>query len=666
MFGTPERDEADEDCSDLEELEDEGDEELAELQHEDGAEVNKPSDEHDLEDDGGAELEELEHEDGAEVYKPSEGQELAQGPAEEEEWADSLPVSPGEDFDPDECAANVSPAGVAEICSSPEKAEIQEDLHAKDRASELRDRLRELKKQMELKREDTQLVPPDLLDRAAEKMKAMPSSEATDACWCVAGPPNELVVHPCADGLQPVNDKKDVIDIEDTAERGPLFRRPSSGDLRALRCDLSNLFEAVETRNPRPPRSSQMVLQDVARPLASFRKDSEASVEPPPPEPSAPCQKGSSQPCAEPCVASKTDPVAKPFEACDKADYMVSQNDSKPSRASPNPEPCVAPQKVSTPKPKQCVSKKAGVEPVVDKAPQNDSKPSVASENPKPCVASAPKPKPCVSKKAPVEPILEKDLFPKASSEDAGEGAKEIPEVPESFTRLQQRGLRKAQVAAQRKRKHAEENESGSEKPDAEEAEPRGRGCGRGARGRGGRGRGGRGSRDEDAGRSRSPKVLKRPAAKQQVIPKAKAVAKEKKPKTGKALSARSAAVDGESGGGDVMQEKLKLVLQGLPLLRAQAAEKMQSHPDYHSRDLLPIPTERRAGLKAIVGCTKLCSKKDACITRTFDNCDNFKLEPYWTRSHCGIRYVPGNKHVLVVTYAAMTVNIAYCNLVAT
>ena len=147
MFGTPERDEADEDCSDLEDLEDEGDEELAELQHEDGAEVNKPSDKQDLEDDGGAELEELEHEDGAEVYKPSEGQELAQGPAEEEEeWADSLPVSPGEDFDPDECAANVSPAGVAEICSSPEKAETQEDLHAKDRASELRDRLRELKK----------------------------------------------------------------------------------------------------------------------------------------------------------------------------------------------------------------------------------------------------------------------------------------------------------------------------------------------------------------------------------------------------------------------------------------------------------------------------------------------------------------------------------------
>ncbi|CAE7351974.1 unnamed protein product, partial [Symbiodinium sp. CCMP2456] len=136
MFGVPERGGAGEEASHLEE----GDEEELE----------------ELEDENGVEFEEPQGEDGVELDpegdKPSEGQDLAEGPAEPAE----------EDFDPDAYADKVSPAGVAEICSSPEVAETKEDatkedVDAKDRTSELRDRLRELKKKMVLKREDTQL-----------------------------------------------------------------------------------------------------------------------------------------------------------------------------------------------------------------------------------------------------------------------------------------------------------------------------------------------------------------------------------------------------------------------------------------------------------------------------------------------------------------------------
>ena len=69
--------------------------------------------------------------------------------------------------------------------------------------------------------------------------------------------------------------------------------------------------------------------------------------------------------------------------------------------------------------------------------------------------------------------------------------------------------------------------------------------------------------------------------------------------------------------------------------------------------------------LEYLARCSTSLSVDGALWPRTFDNCANFKLEPYWTRSHCGIRYVPLQKHILVVTYAAMTVNIAYCNHVA-
>ena len=126
----------------------------------------------------------------------------------------------------------------------------------------------------------------------------------------------------------------------------------------------------------------------------------------------------------------------------------------------------------------------------------------------------------------PVE-VSQKDPLPELSDGDAAGSAADIPDVPDSFTRAQQRKLRKDKVAAQRKRKHGEdEPEEAAGEWDEEEPEP----CGRGrARGRGrGRGRGrsrGRGGVVEDDGdkplrslsRSRSPVVMKRPAAKGQV-----------------------------------------------------------------------------------------------------------------------------------------------------
>ena len=80
-------------------------------------------------------------------------------------------------MDPLEWATQRSPAVVAEVVSSPEVAQSRQDL-AKE---QLQERLRALKQQMQLKREDTQLVPPDVLDQAAERLKALPSSEASDA-----------------------------------------------------------------------------------------------------------------------------------------------------------------------------------------------------------------------------------------------------------------------------------------------------------------------------------------------------------------------------------------------------------------------------------------------------------------------------------------------------
>ena len=92
-----------------------------------------------------------------------------------------------ENFDPVEYADKLPPAGVAEICSSPEVAaassshETPEAVDATDKKSQLQERLRELKQQMVLKRQETRVVPATLLDQAAEKLRAMPSSEVHES-----------------------------------------------------------------------------------------------------------------------------------------------------------------------------------------------------------------------------------------------------------------------------------------------------------------------------------------------------------------------------------------------------------------------------------------------------------------------------------------------------
>ena len=96
-----------------------------------------------------------------------------------------------ENFDPVEYADKLPPAGVAEICSSPEVAaevaaassshETREAVDATDKKSQLQERLRELKQQMVLKRQETRVVPATLLDQAAEKLRAMPSSEVHES-----------------------------------------------------------------------------------------------------------------------------------------------------------------------------------------------------------------------------------------------------------------------------------------------------------------------------------------------------------------------------------------------------------------------------------------------------------------------------------------------------
>ncbi|CAE7615925.1 unnamed protein product [Symbiodinium sp. CCMP2592] len=114
---------------------------------------------------------------GEDAEEEAEGQE----PADEE--LEPLPESPGPGFDPEKYAEELSPAGVAEICSSPEVApassshETSGAVDAKDKKAELQERLRDLKQKMALKRQETQVVPPDLLDRAVEKLRALPSSE---------------------------------------------------------------------------------------------------------------------------------------------------------------------------------------------------------------------------------------------------------------------------------------------------------------------------------------------------------------------------------------------------------------------------------------------------------------------------------------------------------
>lgn len=44
----------------------------------------------------------------------------------------------------------------------------------------------------------------------------------------------------------------------------------------------------------------------------------------------------------------------------------------------------------------------------------------------------------------------------------------------------------------------------------------------------------------------------------------------------------------------------------------------------------------------------------------------HFKLEPYWTRSQCGIRTKEDHKHVFLGTEDGMMRNINMCNAVVT
>ena len=134
--------------------------------------------------------------------------------------------------------------------------------------------------------------------------------------------------------------------------------------------------------------------------------------------------------------------------------------------------------------------------------------------------------------------------------------------------------------------------------------------------------------------RSRSPVVMKRPAAKGQVSTavskkvaepgnKAKAASEVPKkaagPKTKPRASSevpkkaarpktkpRAASEAASRENGASVNDRLKLVLQGLPLLKAETADMVKKRADYNSRDVLPIPMERRGPLKQIAGCTQL------------------------------------------------------------
>ena len=408
--------------------------------------------------------------------------------------------------------------------------------------------------------------------------------------------------------MQPSHDTKPgIIAIEDTVERGTRFLRPSTSDMEGLRCNLATKFAAEAAADTRDK------LTAVARPLAGTRASNPGSI----PEPH-----GSS---VEPFVGSQQDATLEPREKDPAPDLCL------PSKETSAPDRCVASEKTSTPD--SCVaSQKKSKKPRRDS--QQDSGPS---KIPKTAMDEA------TSTPEPVE-VSQKDPLPELSDGDAAGSAADIPDVPDSFTRAQQRKLRKDKVAAQRKRKHGEdEPEEAAGEWDEEEPEP----CGRGrARGRGrGRGRGrsrGRGGVVEDDGdkplrslsRSRSPVVMKRPAAKGQVstavskkvaepgnkakaaseVPK-KAAGPKTKPRASSEVPKRAArpktkpraaseAASRENGAS--VNDRLKLVLQGLPLLKAETADMVKKRADYNSRDVLPIPMERRGPLKQIAGCTQL------------------------------------------------------------
>ncbi|CAE7451413.1 unnamed protein product, partial [Symbiodinium sp. CCMP2456] len=450
-------------------------------------------------------------------------------------------------MDPLEWAAQRSPAVVAEVLSSPEAS--KQDL-AKE---QLQDRLRALKQKMALKREDTQLVPAEVLDQAANRLKALPSSEVLSVCSQSslypalhrAGP---LASHsgesgPSETGVLLSHDTKPgVIVSEDAAEQGRLFRRPSASDLEGLRCNLATRFAAEAATDARGE------LQVIARPLASSKMGSILGP-------------GTQD--------SNPDLIPEPLPV---RDVCV------PSKETSAPDRCVASEKTSTPD--ACVASQNQ-----SKKPRRDSQQdSGPSKIPKLGITTM-----CEATSTP-EPVKvsQKDPLPELSDGDAAGSAADIPEVPESFTRVDQRKLRRNQVAAQRKRKHGEdEPEAEAEGECHEEApEPRGR------------------QAFAEPSHSRSPVAMKRPAAKGQVskaageakaageVPK-KAAGPKTKPRAAsevpkKAASPKTkprAASEAAGREGGSVNDLLKLVLQGLPLLKAQTADMVKKRPDYNSRD---------------------------------------------------------------------------------
>ncbi|CAE6966530.1 unnamed protein product [Symbiodinium natans] len=251
-----------------------------------------------------------------------------------------------------------------------------------------------------------------------------------------------------------------------------------------------------------------------------------------------------------------------------------------------------------------------------------------------------------------------------------------IPSIDASFTRKDQRRMKKTKVAEQRRRKinHApgEAHEGQEEEDDAEAVSSEQRGRGRGGRGRGGggrgaRGRGGRGSGGggRKRGRSRSqsaesePQVLRRPAAKSLAKPskpqdaKRKAQANPKpepKPKKAKVDESVRKACEGQG-----VDEVVTFILSDIDALKTKTALKISKLPVMQRIDEIPIQHELRSEYKKSFG-----------SIWTLDNCSNFRLDPYWTRGHCGLKYAPSGKHILLAKYPSMQANIAFCNSVAT
>ena len=44
---------------------------------------------------------------------------------------------------------------------------------------------------------------------------------------------------------------------------------------------------------------------------------------------------------------------------------------------------------------------------------------------------------------------------------------------------------------------------------------------------------------------------------------------------------------------------------------------------------------------------------------------DNYRLDPYWSRTHCGLKSRHDAKHVLLATTVNMEANIVFCNMMA-